>query len=1337
MQIRTNSLLKPNIRMKAEDKLKSMSHEARKSLFEKATLSSRLVSTISPSVLDFSFESIHTCDLYPVILNLLENEITEQETFECLQHLNSRDNIYISATKHNPFRSYQYNHSSFIDRIDEPATKFKLLVENGANLNIENAEGQTPLTLAIEKNDLPLIVYLLKHGAQTEFRLKNNEIILEYSINNAHIILNNRVKNNYDNSLYEKVNEDLNAIFNILLESSSNEYLQSQAKHLLIMCLDRNLQDHRDMLIDKIQILQKNEIIKENIFEQVNKIQFSKITELTSKIIHWSEHRANIPSASKERSDYYSKISTILWNIKPLLSKEEKLELEKLLQFAIRDWIKNSSDNKILRGGYTNSRDCSLNLINTLLEKAKSKGWDLINTQDEAGNTLFLVAVQHGQLDVVEFLLKHNADPTIKNNEGMSALMYFAQNMRSMPQKMIDTFCDMKFLFEKMRLDTKSQEGQKIIETLLSSILVMNNSFYSYSSLSYQVETLYGYLNEIDLENIPLTKFSLNYHIQNGEFDLAREFIQLAKDDFGIDYIRSVDGEPPHLKIHDFVHNLSALQFLITLGADINGQNELGNTALHESSRIECISYLLENNADFMIPNHQGRLPIFKALNEIKDLKVYNEYDDLAHKNLERRILQLADWRKIVKLYLTKIGVSDVLESYDVVDNNSRSEYDGYTDERDYRDRTLPDQRGIDDLDELTFYEKIDFDPNQTLLIGKTRIHVFAENGLHDCLHHTLGTYSHINLLAKDHQGATAIDLAIKNNKAFCVSLLLDDYLDQGGDPFIVLNWAMVQGKLEMLYYILDHTTPEVLENTLLQKDSENNDLFHYLISNQDVQTIKIIISRLPKEFILSLIHKKDSSKESHFIISIQNNFREISELFFHLDKTTARIAINEIDKDGNSLLMREIINYNIEESDRKILVMLTFGANISQINILGQNPLKLAIYYKHKPCANLIIKAHIQEQRLQNKPSLSLDFYYENIHNIDTMYSKDDIYLNKKTILQLFLQHIKLLSDLIELEEIPEFQVGGELRKEFENKYTQVEDNSKFEMEALSLAARHPGNQIHAVAQTGIGKALYKMQHLFPMHIELLEKSLTPPSSIDEFKNLIVSLLTPEKATKALKALDRVLESRYGHKQKILENFNRMTTFLMGCQADDDYVTTDSKIATEQAKYRLRIWLDNSLVESNLSDETLSCDDGIVERFLITGLQNIYSVIDCYFDANSYLTANEHSISPTVLLSQEPYATQIAFELNNKMPGEISTRQEEILFSKACMKIFLKYLYDEFENKIIKIKCLTPEDHAELKSIFVKMLYAPPGDYLLNSYFTYFSESDDLIDAVKRNCLP
>ncbi|KAL6590560.1 ankyrin [Neocallimastix sp. 'constans'] len=87
-------------------------------------------------------------------------------------------------------------------------TTVKCLVENNANLNIDNTQGNTALAYAISKHNLELVDYLIEHGADIYHKNNENKSIYDIAYENCkHDMIQGEVINvNEKTKIYQKIN---------------------------------------------------------------------------------------------------------------------------------------------------------------------------------------------------------------------------------------------------------------------------------------------------------------------------------------------------------------------------------------------------------------------------------------------------------------------------------------------------------------------------------------------------------------------------------------------------------------------------------------------------------------------------------------------------------------------------------------------------------------------------------------------------------------------------------------------------------------------------------------------------------------------------------------------------------------------------------------------------------------------------------------------------------------------------------------------------------------------------------------------------------------------------
>ena len=314
----------------------------------------------------------------------------------------------------------------------------KLLVEHGADLNaIEGENGPTPLYIAAENRDLDIMKYLIEKGA----KIDPESDILIYAVETGNL-----------------------EIVKLLVEKGVDINVEnSRGTSPLDIAIINNYQD-----IIKYLLGQENLIYKHSYL-----INASAIGNL-SLVKYFIENGADVNAKSNKRpnetplhvaafnghlevikyliehgadvniKDYYGK-TPLFWAVYEGQLNVVKYFIEELgLDITIKDARGITPMHYVVLDFWKQKTDV-LRVIKYLIEE---KGVD-VNIQDARGNTLLTTAIRgygsvynisnsnlfldddkevekhlERQRTIIEYLLQHGADPSIKNIEGKSSIDY-------------------------------------------------------------------------------------------------------------------------------------------------------------------------------------------------------------------------------------------------------------------------------------------------------------------------------------------------------------------------------------------------------------------------------------------------------------------------------------------------------------------------------------------------------------------------------------------------------------------------------------------------------------------------------------------------------------------------------------------------------------------------------------------------------------------------------------------------------------------------------------------------------------------------------------------------
>jgi len=222
-------------------------------------------------------------------------------------------------------------------------------------------------------------------------------------------------------------------------------------------------------------------------------------------------------------------------------------------------------------------------------------------------------AASNGWLDAVKYLLKQGADVKDKNCRGASAI-HFAKDPQTVQF----------FLDQGVKINSKDNEGDtplhyaikrsddlNIIKFLLDHGADVNSRNQAGSTPFHHAVTItYGLEINMDIIKILLDHGAdINSKDRKGNTPL-----HYVCSEFPFDYYL-----PDNPKVHTTFYRecfckkcqLERLEYLIARGANINAQNEMGQTVLHlaaiEHADEDVIEYLTKHGADLNLRDRNGK----------------------------------------------------------------------------------------------------------------------------------------------------------------------------------------------------------------------------------------------------------------------------------------------------------------------------------------------------------------------------------------------------------------------------------------------------------------------------------------------------------------------------------------------------------------------------------------------------------------------------------------------------------------------------------------------------------------------------------------------------------
>jgi ankyrin repeat protein len=472
----------------------------------------------------------------------------------------------------------------------------EFLIDHGADVNIPNNIGLSPLSLAVVKNNYALTEILLKNKADVNYLDKKEHSVLYYAekLNNSKIIkLLKRSIREYagsdfkENRLLGAIDADDLEYIRLLVDQGAdvNQKINSYTP-LMIACEQGNLEIVEYLLSKKADI---NAIDKEGkntplIYAAAN--GHPKVVELLIK------HNANINiknfcgltaldlavvSNNIEVQAVLHAYNALQGDLVNIISKEALLQAVKAGNYEfVNIAIKNKKDIEIkdhvgstllihaAESGY-------VNIVELLIKSGAN-----LNTQNDFGKTALMAAVDEGQLETASVLIKNKADLEVKDKYMETALSIACE---------WGYFAIAKILVEnKADVNIKDEYN----ETLLDRALQQN-----YNKISI---LLAKSIKEFDKPGtIGFTP--LMHASWNGLLELSQLLIERGAN---INFQDKSEHESA-LYLASSEGHLDIVKLLVQKGAKIDIQNKEGKTPLMtaiEEKKIEIVAFLLSKGAD-------------------------------------------------------------------------------------------------------------------------------------------------------------------------------------------------------------------------------------------------------------------------------------------------------------------------------------------------------------------------------------------------------------------------------------------------------------------------------------------------------------------------------------------------------------------------------------------------------------------------------------------------------------------------------------------------------------------------------------------------------------------
>ena len=393
-----------------------------------------------------------------------------------------------------------------------------------------------------------------------------------------------------------------------------------------------------------------------------------------------------------------------------------------------------------------------------------------VNAQEEDGFTALMVASENGHTQVVELLLKEHADIKLQTNDGVTALMLASQNGH---QKVIE-------LLLKQHIDINHQ-GKDGVTAQMPASQDGHHQLIEHTSINNKEKD--GWT-------------ALMLASRNGYFQVVE---LLLKEHADIN-TQKKDGWTALMLASSYGH-FQVVELLLKEHADINTQKKDGWTALMLASlngHIKIIELLLKEHADINIQKEDGWTALMLAsLNghiQVVEL-LLKEYPEInAQEKDGWTALMIASQKghfQVVELLLKKHA-----------DINTQKE-DGWT--------ALMLASFYDHTQVVELLLKVHAEINTRKEDGWTALMLASCNGHTQVVKLLLHWNADVNIQTKDHQGYNALMLASANGHLEVAKYLLQSQ----ADPYFLaynrataFSLAAFGGNRELINMLLDKVQP-------------------------------------------------------------------------------------------------------------------------------------------------------------------------------------------------------------------------------------------------------------------------------------------------------------------------------------------------------------------------------------------------------------------------------------------------------------------------------------------------------------------------------------------------
>lgn len=875
-----------------------------------------------------------------------------------------------------------------------------LLLDYGANINLSNKFGETPLMIACRNDSYKMAKILIEKGADVNAYNINNETPLMLSILSSspditRLLLDTKVDINAQNK------DGLTAL---MLSSKFGYY---SIRLLIEKGTDINIRDKNGMTALMLAIEEKQtdsiqQILSYNsnldLKNNLGKAAWQLIN--IERLLRFDAESDTDEPTDKEYETY----------------KYDKLIIQKSLFFAVK------------------KRD--LETVKLILSQT-----GYVNICDNEQKTILMLAAESGNVAITEFLLANGADWKIEAY-GKNALMFAAKKHNKILVDLLihktgyqnDSYYSQKTAIKVAGWNEHNSFALKIIQLGMMhaasagnlktmNLLIENGAFWDdcneegttplmMASAANHVEVIDLLLERQNPANIDRTNIHGKTALMMAVINKRHLAIKRLLDKGAKAFISDNDGNTA-LIYAARNGDINTIKLLHAYNSNWNAyeQNNTGHTVFMYavlSEHEETINYLLEQETNIYAENCLGKdsFVIAAEKNKIKAIKL------IAHKFKEsfEHAFEAAYKKQnieILKFLISELDnedeVSSLLEELIPI-----SVINGYELNLEW----LSSEPLLAQYPKLR--DQLDFDNNEFLLLAamkgkihtvakllkkpieidtenidkKTPLLLAAENGHTAIVRFLLAKGSDINKV--DNKGNNALLLATKNGHLSTFRYLVKKVGDkntQNNDGKNITTLANENGHTEILANILDENITidsyQELLTVATKNNKENNiELILSKISDKDFfgklsEAALISASQYRRKEIVSYLLKRVISIEAKtpfgwtsLMVAVSKN--EYSIVYLLLSEGANIHAANMQSED--SLFIASMYGNN-----RIIELLLRYGANIDCIDQFGKTPLMIAAMRGHYETVELLLQHGVDINATDNDNRTALILAIEN----------------------------------------------------------------------------------------------------------------------------------------------------------------------------------------------------------------------------------------------------------------------------------------------------------------------------------------------------------------------